>query len=47
MHPTKYYAPEQIREDKVGSACGTCGVEKKWLRGFGSVTWKKETTWKT
>jgi len=41
VHPTKYYSPEQIRKDKVGSACGTCGVEKKCLCGFGSVTWNK------
>ena len=26
---TKFYSEDEIKEDKMGGACGTCGREKK------------------
>jgi hypothetical protein len=37
----------EITKNEVCRECGMCGVEGKWIPGFGGKTIGKETTWKT
>jgi hypothetical protein len=34
-----------MKEDQMGEACGTDGVEEKYITGFGWENLKKLTTW--
>ena len=38
---------DEITKNGIGRECGMCGVEGKWILGFGGEPIGKETTWKT
>jgi len=33
----KYYSGDQMKENEIGEACGTCGSEEECVQGFGEV----------
>jgi hypothetical protein len=35
---TRYYSDDQIKMNKMGGVCGTCGGKKSCLEGFGGET---------
>ena len=39
----KYYLSDQINENEIGVARGTCGGEEGCIQGFGRETGGKET----
>ena len=38
---------DEITKNGMCRECGMCGLEGKWILGFGGKTIGKETTWKT
>jgi hypothetical protein len=33
----QYYLGDQMKENEIGEACGTCGSEEECVQGFGEV----------
>jgi len=36
-----------MKENELGGAFGTYWREQRSIKGFGGVSWKRDTTWKT
>jgi hypothetical protein len=40
----KYNCNDQVKEDEMGRACGTNGVEEEYIQNIGGKARRKETT---
>jgi len=35
---TKYHLDSQIKENKIGGRCSTCGEQERFIQGYGGET---------
>ena len=47
FYPSMNILGDQIKENEICGASGTCGENEKCVQGFGGGNLKERTTWKT